>query len=345
LPAGHAAANKILESKDVMHTIRPFEGSDSEYQAAAAVSNAVWPEYLETVQEWRHRDETRDTQYRFQRFVVELDGSIIGVGIYCEPAGSFKPGKFHVDGCVHPDHQERGVGTALYNHLMNVLASYDPVVITASTREDRIHGVRFLAQRGFKQMMRKPISHLEVMSFDHARFADYSARMTELGIKIVPLAEVSANDTDWKRRYWDLEWELVQDVPTTDPFTRQSFEYFEERRLGAPGFDPHAHFFALDGNRWVGMSALWTSQAEPDKLYTGLTGVVRSHRRKGIATALKVRGIDFAQRHGARLIETDNEENNPMYALNLALGFTPQPAWLEFEKRLKEMVQEGQSAE
>jgi hypothetical protein len=38
------------------------------------------------------------------------------------------------------------------------------------------------------------------------------------------------------------------------------------------------------------------------------------------------------------LIETYNEENNPMYALNLALGFKPQPAWLEFEKRLKEMV-------
>ena len=334
-----------MESKDAMLAIRPFKGSDSEYQATVAVGNAVWPEYLNTVQEWKHRDETRDPQYRFQRFVVELDGRIIGVGIYCEPAWSFKPGKFHVDGYVHPDYQERGGGTALYNHLMNVLASYAPVVITASTREDRIHGVRFLTQRGFKQMMRQPESHLEVMSFDHTRFAGYSARMTELGIKIVSLAEISANDPDWKRRYWDLEWELLQDVPTTDPFTRQSFENFEERTLGAPGFDPHAHLISLDGNRWVGMSALWTSQAEPDKLYTGLTGVVRSHRRKGIATAMKVRAIDFAQRCEARLIETDNEENNPMYSLNLALGFTRQPAWLEFEKRLKEMVQEGQSAE
>jgi len=328
-----------------MSTIRPFEGSDSEYQAVVAVGNAVWPEYLETVQEWKHRDETRDPQYRFQRYVVELDGSIIGVGIYCEPAWSFKPGQFYVDGYVHPDHQERGVGTALYNHLMKALASYDPAVIIASTREDRIQGVRFLARRGFKQIMREPVSHLEVMSFDHTRFAGYPARMTELGIKIVSLAELSANDTEWKRRYWDLDWELLQDVPTTDPFTRQPFENFEERKLDAPGFDPHAHFFALDGDRWVGMSSLWTSQAEPDKLYSGLTGVVRSLRRKGIATAMKLRAIDFAQRHGVRLIETDNEENNPVYALNLALGFTPQPAWLEFEKRLKEMVKEGQSAE
>jgi RimJ/RimL family protein N-acetyltransferase len=228
---------------------------------------------------------------------------------------------------------------------MNVLASCDPVVITADTREDRIHGVRFLTQRGFKQIMRAPVSHLEVMSFDHARFAGHAARMAELGIKIVSLAELSADDTDWKRRYWDLDWELLQDVPTTDPLMRQSFESFEERKLGAPGFDPHAHFFALDGICWIGMSALWTSQAEPDKLYTGLTGVVRSHRRKGIVTAMKLRAIDFAQRHGARLIETDNEENNPMYALNLALGFTPQPAWLQFEKRLKEMVKERQLGE
>jgi len=328
-----------------MQIIRPFEGSDSEYQTAVAVSNAVWPESLETVQEWNHQDATRDPQYRFQRLVVELDGSIIGVGIYCEPAWSFKPGKFHVDGYVHPDHRKRGVGTALYHHLMKALASYDPVVITASTREDRTHGVRFLTQRGFRQIMREPVSHLEVMSFDHTRFAGYPARMTELGIKIVSLAEIIANDSDWKRRYWDLDWELAQDAPTTDPFTRQSFENFEERTLGAPGFDPHAHLISLDRDRWVGMSALWMSQAEPDKLNTGLTGVVRSHRRKGIATAMKVRAIDFAQRYGARLIETDNEENSPMYALNLALGFTPQPAWLQFEKRLKEMVRGGQSAE
>jgi hypothetical protein len=31
---------------------------------------------------------------------------------------------------------------------------------------------------------------------------------------------------------------------------------------------------------------------------------------------------------------TDNEENNPMYGLNVQLGFMPTRAWLQFRKEL-----------
>jgi hypothetical protein len=42
----------------------------------------------------------------------------------------------------------------------------------------------------------------------------------------------------------------------------------------------------------------------------------------------------FAQEIGAKFIETNNEEHNPMYQLNLQLGFQPQPADLDMEKVL-----------
>ena len=64
-----------------------------------------------------------------------------------------------------------------------------------------------------------------------------------------------------------------------------------------------------------------------------MTGVLRTYRRMRIATALKVRTIEFAQTYGAQWIETSNEENNPMLQLNLRVGFQPAPAWLSFEKR------------
>jgi hypothetical protein len=35
------------------------------------------------------------------------------------------------------------------------------------------------------------------------------------------------------------------------------------------------------------------------------------------------------------VIETENEENNPMYDLNLKLGFQPCPAWTNYVKVLK----------
>ena len=71
------------------------------------------------------------------------------------------------------------------------------------------------------------------------------------------------------------------------------------------------------------MTGFWISLAEPAKLYTGLTGVLRSHRRRGIATALKVTALEMAKARGVRTLETDNEENNPMYLLNVELGFEP----------------------
>jgi hypothetical protein len=83
------------------------------------------------------------------------------------------------------------------------------------------------------------------------------------------------------------------------------------------------------------MSQLWHSQASDD-LYNGLTGVLRSHRRRGIALVLKLRGIAYAQSLGRPTIKTWNEANNrAMLAINEALGFVKQPAWIDFVKVLR----------
>jgi GNAT superfamily N-acetyltransferase len=116
-------------------------------------------------------------------------------------------------------------------------------------------------------------------------------------------------------------------VPTPESAVKRSFENFEKAYFSSPGFMADSFFVALDNGEFVGMTALRKSLADERKLLTGLTGVVRSHRRRGIATALKVRAIEFATQYGAEIIETGNEENNPMFDINLMLGFKPRPAW------------------
>jgi hypothetical protein len=44
--------------------------------------------------------------------------------------------------------------------------------------------------------------------------------------------------------------------------------------------------------------------------------------------------IEAAQRMGVQLILTYNEERNPMFHLNLRLGFRAQPADVDWEKEL-----------
>ena len=71
----------------------------------------------------------------------------------------------------------------------------------------------------------------------------------------------------------------------------------------------------------MGFCCFNPSQAKADVASTGHTGVARSHRRKGIATALKVVALESARQLGIKFVVTGNEENNPMLQLNLRLGF------------------------
>lgn len=314
-----------------MFAIRRFDKSDRDYEAIVDISNAVWPDELETVDELKYRDEVRDCAYLFQRLVVEEGDRIIASGIYCEPEWSHVPGKYFIYIQVHPDQERRGIGTTLYDHIVGVVAERDPATFASGTREDKPQAIRFLTQRGYRQVMREQTSRLDLASFDPTRFTDVRARVREMGIRIHSAAELASIDPDWKRKVWDLEWELLQDVPSTDPVTRQKFENFV-KWFDAPTFLPDAYLIAIKDGEYIGMTSLWLRPGQKGKLYTELTGVVRSLRRNGIATAIKVQAIARAKERGAKTIETDNEENNPMYALNTELGFRPTPGWLDFRK-------------
>ena len=87
------------------------------------------------------------------------------------------------------------------------------------------------------------------------------------------------------------------------------------------GFGPYAGLtFA---NPLLRNSTLWGIR---------FTGVRLAWRRKGIATAIKLKSIAQARAMGCALMKTSNEENNPMYGINLGLGFESAPAWVEYEK-------------
>jgi GNAT superfamily N-acetyltransferase len=59
---------------------------------------------------------------------------------------------------------------------------------------------------------------------------------------------------------------------------------------------------------------------EGDAIFQGDTAVDPAWRRQGIATALKLRGIQYARKHSIRAIRT-NTASAGMLALNERLGF------------------------
>lgn len=313
-------------------TIRPFRAGD--YPQIAAIANAVTPAHPNTPEELRYWDEHRDAQYHFQRHVVECGDKLVGFGQFGHIADAFHPRKFFLEVVIHPEHQRQGIGSALYEHLQAVMAPFDPLALRSGVREDRVEAVRFAARRGFVEDMRGWESRLDVGAFDPTPFADAIERVAIQGIRIATLREAQQTP-GWELKLYGLLCELERDVPSPEPYTAPSFESFRAQHVESPGLLPDGYFIAVDDDAWVGVSALWASQASAD-LGIGLTAVLRRYRRRGIATALKLRAIDYAKSIGAPVIRTWNESNNrPMLAINARLGFVRQVAWLNLVKVLK----------
>ena len=313
--------------------VRAMNESDADYEATAAIWTANWPEYPKTAEMYRYNAESRDPMSPFGRLVAEDDGDIVATGYFREEADSAATGKFLVYAQVRPGRQGQGVGRALFDGILEHLEVHEPEILQSFTREDHEAGIAFLKQRGFRISMKEQDSELDLASFEPAKFAGVVESVHASGIEILAASEIAKRDPDWMRKTWELHGDIIPDVPDDDVLHNEPFSEFE-KSFKHPDFIPEGYFLALDGGRYVGMSSVWDRRVKKGEFYTRLTGVVRSHRRRGIATALKVRAHEFAKEWGAKVIVTDNEENNPMYDLNVRLGFVPTKAWLQFRKEL-----------
>lgn len=316
--------------------IRDFSGSEADYAAAAGVCNAAFPEYPESVEDWKEEDAKHPAHLKRRRWLAEIEGKTVGYARYDQSEWMYHPRLFNFFAAVLPERQGQGIGRALYATVMAALAPLEPLRVRARCRSDYVRSMRFLIERGFVEDLREWESRLDVPGFDPAPFAGHVERVLASGIRIVTLRELIAGDPEHRRKLYELDVTLATDIPSPEPMTAPSAEsfarhVFESRDLLAEGF-----FVALDGQHYIGLSALWKSDEEPATLYTGLTGVHREYRRRGIALALKLCAIEYARSQGIRTLKTWNESNNrAMLSINEALGFVKQPAWVSFVRHLQ----------
>ena len=289
-----------------------------------------------TAEELRQEDADWPEDSLLERVVVLTeDGEMVAVGTCYQAYWQQKSGTVYLHFDIYLDHMQAQILPVLYTALEELLTRREVDVqrLVCRAREDDSSRVQFLVEHGFQQTMRFPSSVLHVADFNPAFCGEAFEQLARSQIRLVSLTQLHELEPEWKRKLCDLRWEIIQDVPSTEPFARPTLAEFEEMVLKDPALDQESFFVALsaDGS-FIGMSNLWRNDPEGSRLDSGLPGIVRAYRRHGTATALKIRTVLYARSTGAETIETSNEEDSPMFALNLKLGFKPKPAWIDYAR-------------
>jgi ribosomal protein S18 acetylase RimI-like enzyme len=117
---------------------------------------------------------------------------------------------------------------------------------------------------------------------------------------------VSAADVDVPR-LMRLDDALRQDVPGADGWVNE-LEEFRAYTFGAPQFDPELYLVAVtDDDRYAGLVRLWPAHRVPR---LGLIGVLRWHRRRGLASALLQAAFRPLRTRGIEQVSAEADATN-----------------------------------
>ncbi|MEF8873752.1 MAG: GNAT family N-acetyltransferase [Candidatus Thermoplasmatota archaeon] len=313
--------------------IRNFK--DPDYSELVRLEEAVYPDKKHSEESFRFRDENRADKCEHQRFIAGLDGQVIGHGFYTQWEGSYQPGKFFIYALIHPDYQAEGYGKRFHHFLLEELEEHDPKKLEAHAREDKERAVRFLEDRGFEQTMKMWEAELMVDEFDFDEYEGLEKKLEYEGIVLTTLEEIE-HDKENKRKLYELHEDVMEDVPMPDEYTRTDYDRFIDGLFNHPRYFPEGYILAVKEDEFVGMSSHWLKEKE-NSLFTGLTGVRKDHRGKGIATAMKVKAVEVAKEENIDKIKTMNEtRNEDILHINEKMGFERKLGWVDFEKEVGE---------
>lgn len=278
----------------------------ADLDAYARVWSAVHPHNPISGQEVRRRLAEWDDGRRY--LVAEADGVAVGTG-FASRTGA--PGRAAALVAVLSDYRRRGIGSALLDASLDHARELHASSVSGWLVEAALP---WAERRGFEAFDR------DVDLVRDLTGAEEPPAALE-GVEIRELQEHELEDA------YRVYAEGVADMPWIVPL-EPSYERF---RRGV-GESPLV-LVARAGGRIVGYAEL--GRQTDDVLGHELTAVARTHRRRGIARALKQSQIAWAAARGYRRLSTDTHwANVATRRLNESLGYQALPPRISVQKEL-----------
>ncbi len=232
-------------------------------------------------------------------------------------------------------YRRQGLGARLADEVERFAATAGVRWLQTETRDRELAAsLPLLRKRGFEELERYQTSRQRPATVNLSTLDERRGRLRNDGIETIALPEIDSELT--RQELYRCNTAIWRDMPHEphvdwqDPplstFTRSIFE--------RPSVILDSFFVARDGDQIVGLSYLLR---RPDgDAEVGDTGVLASHRRRGIARVLKMLVTRYAAQQGIAYVHTDNRADNAaMLAINHDLGFEPSEVIVIFEKTLR----------
>jgi mycothiol synthase len=323
--------------------LRDFQSTD--IPALVSIVNRTYPDTPTTVEQEEYWERTYPQNNPRLRFTVETTGgTVVGQGSCMFPFWMQNSmGVYSIYAVVDPEWRGRGIGRALFARLEPYAWQQGAQRLWTDCREDHADAIRFLEAAGYRQYGVRFEQTFDLTAFDPELYRHAIARMEAEGYTLTTFAEERALRPDAERALYELYRVTLLDVPFPgDAVIEEPFDLWQ-KHLESPSSDPAFIFLAKHGDELVGLTEMGLPKEGPAQ--TNMTGVLREHRGKGVALALKLASLKALQVRDYTETRTQNDTLNPtILHLNEKLGYRRLPGWLQYQKYAPQQTETSGSA-
>jgi GNAT superfamily N-acetyltransferase len=236
---------------------------------------------------------------------------------------------------VHVDWRKQGIGGDLLGVILAALQSMPAATLQARAWDDQADSLRFLFRRGFVETHRMVELHLNLSEADLTPLAELPHSLTAQGIEFTTSRQEGQDERFWTK-LTNLQRAAVIGWPDPDPDGVVTIPTEDEVRRMFDSWQttPETFFLAKAAGVFIGYTALGPDHCAPEAIGTGPTAVRPEYRGRGVATALKVLALAYAQQQGWRTAVT-RSASPAMIHVNEKLGFQRGRAEVRLVRKLE----------